>query len=105
MVFLGLHEPFTKAPENSPKTKNGKGNYHPPGYPHKGTFDTIVAIPVLDVLYGQPGGAADQIEVLEDAGHVVDAEPEEVKKLLDVDVPIQEGVHRQREVSLPFHDV
>jgi hypothetical protein len=71
MVFLGLHEPFRKAPENPPKTKSGKGNYHPPGNPHKGTFDTIVAILVLNVLNGQPCSAANQIEVLEDACHVV----------------------------------
>jgi hypothetical protein len=105
MVFLGVHEPFTKAPENPHKTKNGKGNYNQPGYPHKGTFHTIVAIPVLNALNGQPCGAADQIEVLEDAGHVVYAEPGEVKKLLDIDVPLQEGVHRQQEIPLPFHDV
>jgi hypothetical protein len=103
MVFLGLHEPFTKAPENSEKTNNGKGNYHPPGYQYKSTFDTIVAVPVLDDLYGQPGCAADQIEVLEDAGHVVYAESGEIEELLDVDVPLQEGVYRQQKVLLPFH--
>jgi hypothetical protein len=73
MVFLGLQELFPKVPENSDKTKNGKGNYYPPGHPYKGSFDTVVAVPILDVLYGEPGGAADQVEVLEDAGHVVNA--------------------------------
>jgi hypothetical protein len=95
MVFLGLHEPFTKVTENSDKTKNGTGNNYPPGHPYKGTFDAVVAVPILDVLYGEPGGAADQVEVLEDAGHVVYAEPGEVEELLDVDVPLQEGVYRQ----------
>jgi hypothetical protein len=73
MVFLGLQEPFTKVPENSDKTKNGKGNNYPPGHPYKGTFNAVFTVPILDVLYGVPGGAADQVKVLEDAGHVINA--------------------------------
>jgi hypothetical protein len=73
MVFLGLQVPFSKVPENSAKTENGKGNNYPPGHPYKRTFNRVVLVPIFYVLYCEPGGAANQVEVLEDAGHVVNA--------------------------------
>jgi hypothetical protein len=105
MVFLGLLVPFKKAPENSSKTKSGKANYHPPGHPNKGTFDTIVCIVVFNVFDSKTRGTAHQIEVLKDAGHVIHVKPGEVENLLDIDVPLNVGIHRQQEITLPLHDV
>jgi hypothetical protein len=105
MVFLGLLVPSKKAPENSPKPKNGKASYHPSGHPNKSTFHTIVSIAVLNVSDSETRGTAHQIEVLKDAGHVVHLKPGEVEQLLDINVPLDESVHLQQEVLLPLHDV
>jgi hypothetical protein len=53
----------------------------------------------------EASGAANQVEVLEDAGHVVHVKSGEVKQLCDIHLPLNEGGHRQREVLLPFHYV
>jgi hypothetical protein len=105
MVFLGLLVRLKKAPENSPKPKNGKANYHPPRHPNKGTVDTIVCIAVLNVFDSETRGTAHQIKVPKDAGHVVHVKPGEVEKLLNIDVPLNVGIHGQREIWLPLHDV
>jgi hypothetical protein len=105
MVFLGLLVRFKKVPENSPKPKNGKANYHPQGHPNKGTLDTIVCIAVLNVSDSETRGTAHQIEVLKDAGHVVHVKPGEVEKLLNINVPLNVGFHGQQNILLPLHDI
>jgi hypothetical protein len=93
MVFLGLLVPSKKAQENTPKPKNGKANHYPPCSLNKTAFYTIVVVSVFNGFNGETRSVAHQVEVLEDAGHVVHVKPGEVDQLRNVHVPLNKRVH------------
>jgi hypothetical protein len=57
---------------------------NPSSSPAETSFRTVTAIAVPDGFDGEVGGAAHQVKVFEDLGHVVDVKPGEVEQLRDV---------------------